>query len=315
MDELKNNTQEAQEALEAQKALKLQEGLEALREAAKSLKEYPFIVEITAAMLLDNFGKKVAKEWTEDPDLANNIFVLIDQAKSISQELNKKDPAYARSDSFIRKYYEKIPGYKPELDPESLSFNSEQYNAAVEEMGADRFLDEVKARLDEMIKEQEAIEEMLPDLIGFGYEVQKTVSHLYMVLKSDLLLEVFRRAKAEAEAEAKNKAAKEARAATTKARKEAEKRGAIMTLGNHVATPTRTFREGFTASMIKSLPEDQVKDIKFDKDGRLVMMSLNGKELQELTIEQNNFLMSLLEAAVNKCDPREENNTNFKFMK
>lgn len=312
MDELKNNTQEAQEALEAQKALKLQEGLEALQEAAKSLKGYPFIVEITAAILIDNCGKKEAKERTEDPDLANNIFVLIDQVKSMSQELSKKDPAYAaRSSSFMLKYYEKIPGYKPELDPESPSFNAEQYNAAVEEMGADRFRDGVKARLDEMIKEQETIEEMLPDLIGFGYEVQKTVSHLYMVLKSDRLLEVFRRAKAEAEAEARNKAAKEARAATTKARKEAEKRGAIMTLGDHVATPTRTFREGFTASMIKSLPEDQLKDIEFDKDGKLVMMSLNGKKLQELTIEQNNFLMSLLEAAVKKCDPREKNNTNF----
>lgn len=198
MDELKNNTQEAQEALE------LQEGLEALREAAKSLKGYPFIVEITAAILIDNCEKKEAKEWTEDPDLANNIFVLIDRVKSMSQELNKKDPAYARSSSFMLKYYEKIPGYKPELDPESPSFNPEQYSAAVEEMGADRFLDGVKARLDEMIKEQEAIEEMLPDLIGFGYEVQRTVSHLYMVLKSDRLLEVFRRAKAEAEAEAKS---------------------------------------------------------------------------------------------------------------
>jgi hypothetical protein len=195
MDELKNNAQEAQEALELQEALEARE-------------DYPFIVEITAAMLIDNCGIKEAKEWTEDPGLANNIFVLIDYIGSMSQKLNQQDPAYARPNSVILKFYEQITGYKPELDPESLSFNFEQYNAAVAEMGADRFLDGVRSRLAEMIKEQEAIEELLPDLIGFGYEVQKAVSDLYSVLKSDRLLEVFRRAKAEAEAEAKGKALK-----------------------------------------------------------------------------------------------------------
>jgi len=196
MDELKNTTQEAPEALEQQEALNAQE-------------DYPFIVEITAALLLDNCGLKEAKEWTEDPDLANNIFILIDFVSGLSVKLNQQDPdQFARQSPVILKFYEQIPGYRPELDPEGLAFSFDAYNAAIEEIGQDRFLDAVRSRLVEMIKEQEEIERLLPDLAGFGFEIQKAVSEIYSVIKSDRLLEVFRRAKAEAEAEAKAAALK-----------------------------------------------------------------------------------------------------------
>lgn len=296
MDELKNTTQEAPEALEQQEALNAQE-------------DYPFIVEITAASLIDYCDPEQAEQWAADPERLKNVSFLINYMADTAQKIRTDNPG---EDLASSAGLEIIPDYKPEFNPESQAFDIDQYKAAIDEMGQEAFLDDVAARYTEMCKSQAEMREMLPELEAFSFKMQEALAKLLKTFDSERLADVIRTAwEKAAQPSAKNKKdAREARAATTKARKEAEKRGAIMTLGNHVATPTRTFREGFTASMIKSLP-DQVKDIKFDKDGRLVMMSLNGQDLQELTIEQNNFLMSLLEAAVNICDPREENNTNF----
>lgn len=183
MDEYKDTTQQVQEEQEAQKA---------------SVWNYPFIVEITAAMLLDSCGLKEAKQWAEDPALLNNIHVLIDFVAGMSQKLNNEDPELAREGSPFMKFYAEIPGYRPELDPESRAFDPAQYAAAIDEMGQEAFLEGVGVRFAEMIKEQEAITEMLPELEGFAFEMQKTLASLYEYLNSDRFLEVIRTAREKA---------------------------------------------------------------------------------------------------------------------
>lgn len=183
MDEYKDTTQQVQEEQEAQK---------------EPVWNYPFIVEITAAMLLDSCGLEEAKQWTENPALLNNIHVLIDFVAGTSQKLNDEDPELAREGSPFMKFYAEIPGYRPELDPESRAFDLEQYAAAIDEMGQEAFLEGVGVRFAEMIKEQEAITEMLPELEGFAFEMQKTLASLYEYLNSDRFLEVIRTAREKA---------------------------------------------------------------------------------------------------------------------
>lgn len=183
MDEYKDATQQVQEEQEAQKA---------------PVWNYPFIVEITAAMLLDSCGLEEAKQWAEDPALLNNIHVLIDFVAGTSQKLNDEDPELAREGSPFMKFYAEIPGYRPELDPESRAFDLEQYAAAIDEMGQEAFLEGVGVRFAEMIKEQEAITEMLPELEGFAFEMQKMLASLYEYLNSDRFLEVIRTAREKA---------------------------------------------------------------------------------------------------------------------
>lgn len=183
MDEYKDTTQQVQEEQEAQNA---------------PVWNYPFIVEITAAMLLDSCGLEEAKQWTENPALLNNIHVLIDFVAGTNQKLNDEDPELAREGSPFMKFYAEIPGYRPELDPESRAFDLEQYAAAIDEMGQEAFLEGVGVRFAEMIKEQEAITEMLPELEGFAFEMQKTLASLYEYLNSDRFLEVIRTAREKA---------------------------------------------------------------------------------------------------------------------
>lgn len=183
MDEYKDTVQQVQEEQEALKA---------------TAWNYPFIVEITAAMLLDSCGLKASKQWTEDPALLNNIHVLIDFVGNMNQKLKAEDPAQAREETPFTMFYTDIPGYRPELDPESKAFDTEQYWAAIMEMGQEAFLDSVSVRFAEMIKEQEKITELLPELEGFGFEMQKALASLYNYLNSDRFLEVIRAAREKA---------------------------------------------------------------------------------------------------------------------
>ena len=184
MDEQKNNiTPEAEEVPEA-------------REAIWS---YPFIVEITAAMILDSCGLERSKQWAEDPALLNNIHVLIDFLRSEIKKMRNEDPELAREGSAFVQLYSVIPGYRPELDPESRAFDVDQYRAAIKEMGQEAFLEGVRVRFAEMIKEQEAITEMLPELEGLAFELQKTLATMYDYLQSDRFREVIRTAREKAE--------------------------------------------------------------------------------------------------------------------
>ena len=167
-------------------------------EQEASVWEYPFIVEITAAMLLDSCGLDEARQWLENPELQQNINWLIEFVGTVTVQLKEEDSTTARERSPFIKFYADIPGYRPELDPESLAFDIDAYNAAIDEMGQEAFLDGVRIRLAEMIKEQEAIVELLPDLEGLAFEVQKTLGDLYKLLNSDRFIEVIRTAKEKA---------------------------------------------------------------------------------------------------------------------
>lgn len=186
MDEQKNkNAQDVTEVYEAP-------------EESEAHKEYSFIVEITAATLLDSCGLEEAKRWTENPALLNDVRVLIDFIKNTTQQKKETDPAPDKEISPFVKFYADIPEYRPELDPDSWAFDLEQYEAAIDEMGQEAFLENVGVRFAEMIREQEEITEMLPELEGFAFEMQKTLAHIYEFLESDRFREVIRTAREKA---------------------------------------------------------------------------------------------------------------------
>ena len=172
---------------------------EEVPEAREAIWGYPFIVEITAAMILDSCGLERSKQWAEDPALLDNIHVLIDFLRSEIKKMRNEDPELAREGSAFVQLYSVIPGYRPELDPESRAFDVDQYRAAIKEMGQEAFLEGVRVRFTEMIKEQEAITEMLPELEGLAFELQKTLATMYNYLKSDRFREVIRTAREKAE--------------------------------------------------------------------------------------------------------------------
>ena len=178
--------------MDEEKTTTTQEAQEATEVPEESVWKYPFVVEITAAMLLDGLGNEKAKEWTEEPSLRDNVHILVEFIGTQTRELIDQHEITAREETPFVKFYEEIPGYRPELDPDSAAFELDQYNAAINEIGEGLFLDGVVTRLKEMIKEQEAMTKMLPELQGFGFELQKVLAGLLQYLNSDRFLEVIR---------------------------------------------------------------------------------------------------------------------------
>lgn len=265
-------------------------------------KDYPFIVEITAAMLTDAFSLEESKRQIKDSDFLEDLPALIQSVLGLVYESNRKEPELQREKSaFYKSVYDAIPGYKPEIDPESGAFNIDAYNEEINEYGQEAFIWDVADAYKRMIREQTFFQAILPDLKGLAYEVQKAVAKAVEVTNSDELREHIVKT-------INRERANRAKAATAAARKLAEEKGAIMTLGHHVATPTHTFRDGLTASKIKSLP-GQFSDFEFDSSGRLNMLSLNDQKLETLPEQQTGFLMALLQAAMTDFDLRENNSS------
>ena len=145
------------------------EVLEVLKAQRSAIWDEPFIVEIMAAILFDSYGLDKSKQLLTNPDSFHNADVLIDFMESKTQHLREDALKSGEAEATL---YDIIPGYRAELNPESRDFVVKHYRAAVNEMGSKLFLDGVRKRLSEIIKEQETIAELLPEISKFPLEMQ-----------------------------------------------------------------------------------------------------------------------------------------------
>ena len=166
MDELKNNTQEAQEDSEARE-------------------EYPFIVEITAALLTDTTSIEDAEKNLADPSFIADMPEIVGHVITMIRKEIEENPRLRRETAPFYDVYQKIPGYDPALDPESEAFNADAYMAAIEAFPFDEFFKQVLLAWAEMVDEQKEIRELMPDVAALAYEVQKVIHNALAVTRSD----------------------------------------------------------------------------------------------------------------------------------
>ena len=166
MDELNKTTQEAQEAIEAQEG-------------------YPFIVEITAALLTDATTIEDAEKNFADPAFIADLPEVVGHVIATIRKEIEESPQLRRETAPFLDVYQKIPGYDPALDPESEAFDANAYMAEIEAFPFDEFFKQVLHAWTDMVNEQKEIRELMPDLSALAYEVQKIIHGALSVYKSD----------------------------------------------------------------------------------------------------------------------------------
>ena len=161
MDEQNTNiTHEAEEVPEAQKG---------------TTQDYPFIVEITAAILADATTIEDAERNLADPSFITDLPEIVGNIIAMIRKEIEETPQQRRETAPFYDVYQKIPGYDPALDPESEAFNADAYTAAINAFPFDEFFKQILRAWGEMVEEQKRIREIMPDFAGLAYEVQKAI--------------------------------------------------------------------------------------------------------------------------------------------
>lgn len=178
MDEYKDTTQQAQEEQEVQEGTKL---------------DFPFIVEITAASLADTHTIEDAEKKLSDPSFIADMPQIVGYVISTIRKEIEENPQFRRETAPFYDVYQKLPGYDPALDPESEAFNADAYTAAIDAFPFDEFFRQVTLAWAEMVDEQKQIRELMPDIAGLAYEVQKVIHGALTVTQSDDFIKALQR--------------------------------------------------------------------------------------------------------------------------
>ena len=147
--------------------------------------EHPFIVEITACILTDAMATEESRRHLGNPEILDILPAMIESIIGYIREEQQKDPTLTREKAPFEEVYKRIPGYSPEVDPESQVFDPDAYSDEIERIGVSEFLQSVAKRWAEMVDEQEKIMELFPDISILAYEVQKVIFDAAAITQSE----------------------------------------------------------------------------------------------------------------------------------